>query len=325
MSAQEPRGLTGRVAEAIVGRVTSVVPPEMVIRHVDVEAVLDEIDLDAMLDRIDVNHLLDRIDVNRLLDRVDVDRLLDRVDVDAVMSGVTVDALVRRADMGSIVTQTTGQLAEGGLDSVRRPLVGVDTLISRAVDRVLHRGTTPVGPPALVGRSEPGEALTRRTVVSGRYAGGLTRAIAAAIDVALGLASYAAAMALLGWLVDTLLRHRMPEPSGIGATIAIVAWVAAYVIATTIVSGRTLGKAVVGLRVVQRDGTPVTPLSAVVRVLATALCVAVLGLGLVWLVVDRKRRGLHDLIAHTAVVYDWGDRPAQLPAPLSAFLRRHDA
>jgi uncharacterized RDD family membrane protein YckC len=36
--------------------------------------------------------------------------------------------------------------------------------------------------------------------------------------------------------------------------------------------------------------------------------------------VGRNRRALHDLIAGTAVVYDWGDRPAQMPAPLSSFI-----
>ncbi|MFD1249578.1 hypothetical protein ACFQ3F_17385 [Nocardioides ginsengisoli] len=34
---------------------------------------------------------------------------------------------------------------------------------------------------------------------------------------------------------------------------------------------------------------------------------------------------LLDLIARTAVVYDWGGRTAQLPDPLTAYLRAHDA
>jgi hypothetical protein len=40
------------------------------------------------------------------------------------------------------------------------------------------------------------------------------------------------------------------------------------------------------------------------------------------MVVQREHRALHDLIAGTAVVYDWGSRTAELPGPLSEFLAR---
>ena len=38
--------------------------------------------------------------------------------------------------------------------------------------------------------------------------------------------------------------------------------------------------------------------------------------------VDRRRRALHDFAAKSAVVYDWGDRPAELSTPLSNWLQR---
>ena len=38
--------------------------------------------------------------------------------------------------------------------------------------------------------------------------------------------------------------------------------------------------------------------------------------------VDRRRRALQDVAARSAVVYDWGDRPAALPAPLTRYLDR---
>ena len=40
------------------------------------------------------------------------------------------------------------------------------------------------------------------------------------------------------------------------------------------------------------------------------------------MLVDRERRALHDMLARTAVVYDWGERPAKLPAPLTRYLER---
>jgi len=47
-----------------------------------------------------------------------------------------------------------------------------------------------------------------------------------------------------------------------------------------------------------------------------------LGLGLVGVVIGREHRALHDLAGRSAVVLDFGDRPAELPGPLSKFLDR---
>jgi hypothetical protein len=130
--------LFGRVAGAVTGKVVGAVP---------VEEILEQVDLDAVLDQIDVNHLLDRVDVNRLLDRVDVERLLARVDV---------DELVQRAGIPDIVADTTGQLAGRTLDVARRQMVGLDTIVTGIVDRILRRKSpAPLGPPGLVPTPSP--------------------------------------------------------------------------------------------------------------------------------------------------------------------------
>ena len=41
---------------------------------------------------------------------------------------------------------------------------------------------------------------------------------------------------------------------------------------------------------------------------STAISAILFGVGFLLIVVRRDNRGLHDLIARTAVVYDWGDR-----------------
>lgn len=141
MSTREP-GLIGRVAGAVTGKVVDVVPPEVLLDHVD---------LDAVLDRIDVNHLLERVDVNRLLDRVEVDRLLDRVDVDRLLARADLEAIVVRAGIPDVVADTTGHLAGKTLDVARRQVVGLDTVVVGIVDRLLRRrGPRPLGPAALV-------------------------------------------------------------------------------------------------------------------------------------------------------------------------------
>ncbi|MFC7528685.1 RDD family protein [Actinoplanes sp. GCM10030250] len=64
-------------------------------------------------------------------------------------------------------------------------------------------------------------------------------------------------------------------------------------------AGRTPGMAVLGLRVViAADGRPVRWPASMVR----ALLVAYFPIGALWMLVDRRRQGLHDKVARTAVV-----------------------
>jgi hypothetical protein len=87
-------------------------------------------------------------------------------------------------------------------------------------------------------------------------------------------------------------------------------------------TGRTVAKAVVGLRVVRRDGSPLRVRQAVVRVLVLPISFILLGLGLIGAVFGRHRRTLHDLAAGSVEVIDWGDRPAALPTPLNNWLEQ---
>lgn len=164
-----------------------------------------------------------------------------------------------------------------------------------------------------------------RASVTGRYAGPVSRALAAAIDVGVVLASYSVGVGILGFLGRALLDVSLEEGTGVVATLALLAWGAVYLAASTAVAGRTVGKAVVGLKVVSRDGRPVRPRACLVRVLVLPLSTSFFAIGLLMVVLRRDHRALHDLLARTAVVYDWGDRPAQLPGPLAAYLQAHDA
>jgi uncharacterized RDD family membrane protein YckC len=83
--------------------------------------------------------------------------------------------------------------------------------------------------------------------------------------------------------------------------------------------GRTLGMAVVGLRAVQKDGTPVTGRQAVIRVVALPLSFLTLGIGFLLILLRRDNRALQDLVAGTAIVYSWDARAARL-----RFLTRPD-
>ncbi|WP_328467642.1 RDD family protein [Actinoplanes sp. NBC_00393] len=63
-------------------------------------------------------------------------------------------------------------------------------------------------------------------------------------------------------------------------------------------AGRTPGMTVLGLRVVRFDGGPPGWFAALFR----ALLLAFFPIGALWLLVDRRRQGLQDKIARTAVL-----------------------
>ena len=69
------------------------------------------------------------------------------------------------------------------------------------------------------------------------------------------------------------------------------------------------------------NGDPITPGRAAIRTIVYPFSF-ILGLGLIPIVVGKQRRALHDFAARDHVLYDWGDRPVELPAPLTAWVRR---
>jgi uncharacterized RDD family membrane protein YckC len=66
--------------------------------------------------------------------------------------------------------------------------------------------------------------------------------------------------------------------------------------------GTTIGGIVLGLKVARLDGQPVAFTVALVRALAAAFSLLVLGLGFLWIAWDPERQGWHDRIAGTVVV-----------------------
>lgn len=68
--------------------------------------------------------------------------------------------------------------------------------------------------------------------------------------------------------------------------------------------GQTLPMKTWKLRVVNADGGRLRPLQAVLRYLAAWPSIMLLGIGILWALVDRDRQFLHDRIAGTRVVFE---------------------
>jgi uncharacterized RDD family membrane protein YckC len=69
--------------------------------------------------------------------------------------------------------------------------------------------------------------------------------------------------------------------------------------------GQSFGKRFIGVRVVRTDGRPIDHQTAVLRhIVGYPLSILFFGLGIVWMLWDRRRQGWHDKLARTIVVKD---------------------
>jgi uncharacterized RDD family membrane protein YckC len=159
-----------------------------------------------------------------------------------------------------------------------------------------------------------GETAPARDVgLQGHYAGIASRFAAFIVDVFTVTASFAVGGRVFEYVVSTLRGDPFSlSDAPVFSTVALAAWAFVYCAYPLAVSGRTVGLAVAGLRVVRRDGHDLDARHAVLRVLAFPLSFLVFGLGFILILVNREHRALHDLIARTAVVYEWDARAARL-------------
>ena len=139
-------------AQADAQRLIDALVPR-VIDALDVERLVSRIDIDKLVRRIEIDDLVSRIDIDQLVRRIEMDDLVRRVDVNDIVQRVDVDQVVEQTELGTIVARSTSGFATEALDSARSQTAGLDTLVSRAVNRALRRkeGEVPAGPPLLTG------------------------------------------------------------------------------------------------------------------------------------------------------------------------------
>ncbi len=147
----------------------------------------------------------------------------------------------------------------------------------------------------------------------GHYAGAVSRLVAFAADVGASWGLFTLGAAALDFSIQlvtggqfSLTKHPIP------ALVAIVIWEFLYFAYQWALSGKTIGMAVLGIRVVRTDGSPIGWKQAVVRTLTLPLSFLILGLGFLGILTNRDRHALHDRLAGTAVVYSWDARAARL-------------
>jgi uncharacterized RDD family membrane protein YckC len=145
------------------------------------------------------------------------------------------------------------------------------------------------------------------------YAGAVSRFAAYAIDLAASTAVFTLGLAAISYGVKIVTGHEVSwNRSNAVVAVLFVGWQFLYFAYSWAVSGRTFGMAVLGIRVVQADGTALEPRRGIVRALVFPLSFLLCGLGFLGILVQREHRALHDLIAGTAVIYAWDARAARL-------------
>jgi uncharacterized RDD family membrane protein YckC len=327
-------GLFSRVFSRATGVVVDAVDPDTIIDSVDVNALMERVDVNALLNRVDPDIILDNVDVNALMERVDVDVLLNRVDVDALMSRVDIDALLDRVDVKEltdragipdIVRESTGALAGSAMDVVRRQIVALDHIFGRTTYRFLRRDpdTRPTAPPSL----EAGAGIDEegRGQVTGHYAGSVSRLLAFILDSLIVYGSFVLGLMGVTFVVDFIFQIQIDtswERGVVGLSLAGL-WTFLYHWISLSLAGQTIGMGVLGIRVVARDGVPISGKQAAIRQFVFPFSFMFFGLGFLGIFASPERRALHDAAGGSVVVYDWGDRPAEMPAPITQWLDRY--
>lgn len=293
-----------------------------------VNEVLEAIDVNALLGRVDVEGVIDRVDVEQLIERVDVEGIVKRIDVNAIVGEIDIDSLVENTELGSLIVKSTAGILTEILDGVRAQGVALDDFCAKLTSRILRRNpaSLPVGPDQIASRSEvtatspPNDGLrsppigpppTSREHIGpvanapqsaqltverqGQYAGAVSRLAAIGMD---GLASwtiYVAAGALVTFAVELITTRTFNlTKHPVVAITALVIWEFAYFSYQWAISGRTIGMAILGIRVENAGGGPIGGRAACIRTLVLPLSIAALFLGCLGILTNRARQAWHD-------------------------------
>jgi uncharacterized RDD family membrane protein YckC len=128
------------------------------------------------------------------------------------------------------------------------------------------------------------------------------------LSVALWTGGVAAVQFVLALIFSVEFQDTTSLLWGVGLTL----WLFVYYWYCWGMSGKTPGAALLGIRVVRRDGSNLGFGRALVRTVVYPFSFLFFGIGLIGAVIGRERRALHDVAAGSTVVYDWDARAARL-------------
>src|SRR5690349_29301 len=147
----------------------------------------------------------------------------------------------------------------------------------------------------------------------GQYSGFASRFIAFLVDCVVSIGVFMLVLAAASFAASVLTGTSIHwSRANLWVVIAFFGWEFFYYAYCWTAGGKTPGMVLLGLQVVSLDGSQAGTRRGIIRTLAFPLSFILLGLGFVGILFQRDRRALHDLIADTAVIYDWDAREARL-------------
>lgn len=232
----------------------------------------------------------------------------------------SMDYVIDNPKVQELVAEQSTSVAQEVVEELRERAVSMDLLVERLVGWVLRRPHRRTQAPVVIVAGPVEEAGGAAQSLAGQPAGYVSRLIAFVIDVIVITVAFVAT----GWLLDavrTVLGAGMVLSRTLGSIPEItyggllvsgttLFWMG-YLILFWTVSGKTPGKAILGLRVVTRDGKGLSLGRSMLRVVGYVFSALVFYLGFLWVAVDARQRGWHDYLAGTYVVYSWDAHPEE--------------
>jgi uncharacterized RDD family membrane protein YckC len=208
-------------------------------------------------------------------------QLADRV-WEEILASDKAQMLVERIAEAPEVRAAIAEQGAGLITDVGRRLTKITEALDDSAERIAHR---------VVGRS--GEETETDQV------GLVTRALAAGVDLAL----IALLLALGSRLLDAVVLGGDGFPTALGIVLSVLGGGAFFVAFWSLV-GQTPGMRFLSIRLSVDGSREVGLPRALMRILAVPVAALPLGLGLLWILISTTRRGWHDHLAGTTVVYD---------------------
>jgi len=154
------------------------------------------------------------------------------------------------------------------------------------------------------------------------YAGLVSRTVALAIDAVALTIGFAVASGVLGLILSLFTAVEVSSPGAVlGAAAMWSLVVGGYFVLFWTLTGETPGMRLMALRVIDQAGGPLGFGQALLRLIGAILAAIPFFAGYLLILVDDRRRGLHDMIAGTTVVYATTSRVADA-APMAAIPSR---
>ena len=203
------------------------------------------------------------------------------------MVALAVHRVLESPAIRQVVREESSSIVEDLVDHVHTRALGADDAAERVARRVFRHGRP---------RPAPADATLPP-------AGFVSRAIAFGFDAWLLTLGVGAG----GYVASTIIGALVPRrfgvditgivPAAIGGLIVVV-----YFLVCWAAWGRTIGDALLGLRVVTRDGGSVSLPRSIGRYAMFLVSTAAVLLGLLWVLIDDRRLGWFDHVAGTQVV-----------------------